>query len=363
MSFRLWTIFYVFALSAAAMATFGPWGGIFAAIVLLGFWAWALAERLPRPTALGTLVAVSTILILITLLLSAMPSARSAAQRNQCMNHLKQIAIALHNYHDVNGAFPPAYVSDATGKPRHSWRVLILPYMDEQALYRKYNFNEPWDGPNNSKLAAQIPAAYRCPEIVNKTAGNLETNYFAVVAPETLWGKTFRQLKDGSSNTIMVIEATGLGINWMEPRDVTLEEAIELLTTKKRSGHRHVDDGFFTMTYYETAYRNVVYYDAHVEWMGQLTDPAIAKALFTVAGGERIDFDDGQLRFDFADPKVTTVVKWGKIWGLSVFVALALLPAAWLKRRQRDLQRRPEQKQDIADEYAIGVAADAKGAI
>jgi hypothetical protein len=359
LSFRLWTIFYVFALSAAAMATFGPWVGIFATIMLLGFWASALSKRMPRPTAGGTLVTVFIFLILIVPLLSAMPSARSAARRNQCMNQLKQIAIALLNYHDVKGAFPPAYVTDANGKPRHSWRVLILPFMEEQALYRKYKFSEPWDGPNNSKLAAQIPEVYRCPANLSNETGNLETNYFAVVAPETGWGKSYGQFNDGTSKTIMVIEATGLGVNWMEPRDVTLDEAIELLTTKKPSGHWHVDEGFFTTTYYETSYRNVVYYDAHVEWMGQLKDSAIAKALFTIAGGERMNFDDGRSRLAVAEPNTTTVVKWGKIWGLSVFVALALLPAARLKRRQSELDRPPEQEQDIAGDEAVGVAADA----
>jgi prepilin-type processing-associated H-X9-DG protein len=353
----------VFALSAAAMATFGPWGGIFAATILLGFWAWVFSERIPRPTAVGTLVTAFIILILIVLLLPALQSARPAALRNQCTNQMKQIALGFLNYESANGRLPPAYVVDANGKRIHSWRVLILPFMDDAALYKKYNFNEPWDGPNNSKLATQIPQVYRCPANVDNAAGNVETHYFAVVAPETGWGKNINQFTDGLSKTIMVIEATGLGINWMEPRDVTLDEAIELLTTKKRSGHSHVDDGFFTTTYYETSYRNVVFCDGHVQWMGQLKDAAIARSLFTIAGGEHLDFDDLQSRLNLVEPKTTTVVKWGKVWGLSVFMVLSLLPAAWLKRRQNVLGRRPEREQDIAGEQEVGVAADAKSAI
>jgi prepilin-type processing-associated H-X9-DG protein len=132
-----------------------------------------------------------------------------------------------------------------------------------------------------------------------------------------------------------------------------------LLTTEKRSGHWHVDDGFFTTTYYQTSVRNVAYCDGRVEWMGQLKDAAIAKALFTIAAGDRFDFYDGQSRLYLAEPKTTTFVKWGKIWGLCVFVVLALLPAAWLKRRQTDLHRLPEHEQDIAGEQAVGIAADA----
>jgi hypothetical protein len=100
-----------------------------------------------------------------------------------------------------------------------------------------------------------------------------------------------------------------------------------------------------------------VYGDAHVEFMGQLKDSAIARALFTVAGDERMDFYDGQSRLDLSEPKTTTEVKWGKVWGLSVFVALALLPAVRLKRRQNVVGRLPEREKGNANHEAIGVAA------
>ena len=73
------------------------------------------------------------------------------------LNNLKQIAMALQCYHQANGCFPPAYIADKTGKPMHSWRVLILPYLDRDDLYKAYNFTEPWDGPNNKKLATSRP--------------------------------------------------------------------------------------------------------------------------------------------------------------------------------------------------------------
>ena len=170
------------------------------------------------------------------------------------MNNLKQIAIAIMNYADVNGTLPPAFVADANGKPMHSWRVLILPYMEEQALFKKYNFNEPWNGPNNSKLADQIPEVYRCPSHVDAKHGDsLETSYFTVVGPETAFsgsvGRPFTNIADGTANTILVIEASGLERNWMDPHDVTFEEAVELLTTKPRSGHMAVSEDFFTTTY------------------------------------------------------------------------------------------------------------------
>ena len=76
---------------------------------------------------------------------------RQAGRRSICENNLRQIALALQNYHQANGCFPPAYVADKNGKPMHSSRMLILPYVGFDDLYKAYDFTEPWDGPNNKK--------------------------------------------------------------------------------------------------------------------------------------------------------------------------------------------------------------------
>src|SRR4051794_10185895 len=77
--------------------------------------------------------------------------------------NLKAIGLALYSYHDRCGSFPPAYFTDAKGTPIHSWRTLILPDLGEQALYDAYNFAQPWDGPDNRRLADQTPLRYRDP--------------------------------------------------------------------------------------------------------------------------------------------------------------------------------------------------------
>ena len=81
-----------------------------------------------------------------------------------CANNMKRIALALRNYHTAYGCFPPAYVADKNGRPMHSWRVLILPFLKEDPLYKQYKFSEPWDGPNNKKLIAVRVMFYTCPE-------------------------------------------------------------------------------------------------------------------------------------------------------------------------------------------------------
>ena len=370
MSFRLWTIFYVFALTAAAIATFGPWGILLAALVLATS-AWLFQASRKRRFSLREIVVVAGILFILgALLIPAVTSARSAALRNQCMTNLKEIQLALLNHESAKGSLPPAYIADATGKPMHSWRVLILPYLGEMALYNKYNFNEPWNGPNNSKLAAQIPAVFRCAAHPKETgAASSETHYFAVVDPVTAWqngaARPIAQFTDGISKTITVIEASGLATNWMEPRDLSLAEAVEILTTEPRSGHRHFEDGFLTTTYYDTWYRHVAFCDGSVHRMEPHFDE-IARALLTAAGGEVIPQAPNRPGLQYVEPKTTTIIKWGKVWGLSVFIVLSLLPALLLCRSTMRSERVAQKELRVAGEQIVGVAADAnslKGAI
>ena len=355
MSFRLATIFWVFAVVAVGIVTFGP-GGIAAAVLVFGFWVWKFYGPKLRLTLVRILVIVAVFALLLALLLSplalllpAVQSAREAARRAQCVNNLKQIALALLNYENATGSFPPAYVADASGKPIHSWRVLILPYLGQQALFNKYRMNEPWDGPNNRKLAAQIPNVYRCPAQANDPANqSVETHYFAVVDPQTAWpgsrGRRIRDIVDGTSKTILVLEASGVQTNWMEPRDLSLEEGIELLTTKPRSGHLHVSENFFTTTYYETSYRNVARADGSVHWHGQFSDAEFARTFLTAQGRETNPPD---LDRQYFRPDVTrTVVNWNNVYALAVFLVLAILPAFW-RFRAGTLQREREVQEQV----------------
>ncbi|MGH7140262.1 MAG: DUF1559 domain-containing protein, partial [Pirellulales bacterium] len=176
--------------------------------------------------AAGLLLVVP--ILIIALLLPAVQAAREAARRNQCNNNLKQIGLAMYNYHDVWGSFPPAYLADENGRPMHSWRVLILPYMEQKALYDRYNFDEPWDGPNNSQLAAMMPPAYGCPSDAAGGPAGTTTSYAAVTGPGTLFDadltSSFATVTDGTSNTLMVVEAANAGIHWMEPRDLDIDQ-------------------------------------------------------------------------------------------------------------------------------------------
>lgn len=171
--------------------------------------------------ALGVLLVCGG--LLAALLLPAIQNARMSARRLTCSNNLKQILLALHNYHDVWGSLPPAYTLDEKGNRMHSWRALILPYLDAN-LAAQYRYDEPWNGPNNSRLAKSCPAVFLCPE--DTSAGPGETSYFVIVGPNTMFpgaqSISFRQVTDGTANTLAVVETSGQRINWLEPRDLDM---------------------------------------------------------------------------------------------------------------------------------------------
>lgn len=151
--------------------------------------------------------------------------AREAARQSQCQGNLNQISMAFYNYHDAYGSFPPAYVADASGKPMHSWRVLILPFIDEKELYEKYDFSEPWNGPQNSHL--KIPEyLFHCPSGKLGKDSSM-TEYVVVTGSKTPFpgptATTRGQFKDGRENTILLVEITNSDIHWMEPRDLDFD--------------------------------------------------------------------------------------------------------------------------------------------
>ena len=149
---------------------------------------------------------------------------RSAAARAQSMNNLKQISLALHNYHKANGSFPPAAVVNKAGKPMLSWRVLILPYIEQGVLYKQFKLDEPWDSPTNIKLLDKMPRVYA--ETVPTAAKANETHYKVFVgngaAFDLLRGAKFKDFEDGTSNTILVVTASAPS-PWTKPDDLAYD--------------------------------------------------------------------------------------------------------------------------------------------
>lgn len=163
---------------------------------------------------------------LVATLLPAIQKARITSKRMQSANNLKQIALAMHNYHDTYRHFPPQALRDKNDKPLLSWRVAILPFIEQDALYRQFKLDEPWDSEHNKKLLAQMPSIY-APVNVN-TKEKYETYYQAFAGKGSAFepGETirFQDIPDGTSNTIMVVEAAD-SVPWTKPEDLPFDPA------------------------------------------------------------------------------------------------------------------------------------------
>jgi len=215
-------------------------------------------------------------LIMVALLLPAVQAAREAARRSQCVNNLKQMGLAMHNYHSANDCFPAAAITDANGRPLLSWRVAILPYIEQEPLYRQFHLDEPWDSPHNITLAARMPRVYACPSDLRNTPGGATTGYQVILGPKTLFRDDnkpvgIRDVTDGTSNTLMVVEARR-SVTWTKPDDATFDPTVP------NSGFGGFHPGGF----------NALFGDGSVRFLKYSIDPQTLKALTTRDGGEVI---------------------------------------------------------------------------
>lgn len=229
-------------------------------------------------TILEIMVIVAIIALLIGLMLPALRSGGGpAARRAQCTNNLKQIALGLYNYEAMYHALPPAYTVDARGKPLHSWRTLILPFVEQTALYNHIDLARPWNDPVNSTAFSTRPSVYICPS--SQTTGP-KTTYLAIVgkggylAPHR--PRLMDEITDGLSTTVAVVEAGDRSaISWMAPFD-TNAAGFEMLVTKTKLHH--------------PGGTNAALADGSVRFLKTGTPPATLKALATISGNDNEAF-------------------------------------------------------------------------
>ena len=201
-------------------------------------------------TLVELLVVIAIIGILIAMLLPAVQAAREAARRMQCTNNLRQIALALHGYHDAHKYFPPGVVgtrgdstrSDRNARKQISWNVFILPQLEQELVYEKFNWDKAYDHNYNKEATSFVIPAFLCPSTATRTDdrkgdrtedGRGATDYggiYGAGVPSTgsvtfeapyggilgwLYGKDYAvsiaMVTDGTSNTIVVAEDSGRG--------------------------------------------------------------------------------------------------------------------------------------------------------
>jgi uncharacterized protein DUF1559 len=219
-------------------------------------------------------------------LLQAMATQKKFAERT---NNLKQIGLALHNYHDANGRLP-TNIYNAKGEAILSWRVHLLPYLEHDNIYRQMKLDEPWDGPTNKQFIEQMPKVYELPD---RKAMKGTTFYQAFVSPDPrkpppkganviagrAWlvegekmGRSLAAIPDGTSNTLAVVEAREAVI-WSKPDDLPFGEKLPLLGEERA-------DRF-----------GALMFDGSVRLIPTKIDPATLRALITLDGGEVVPGD------------------------------------------------------------------------
>jgi hypothetical protein len=234
----------------------------------------------------GTSIAARWLILVFSIgiscftILPACPlSPRNVGYRRSCISTLRQIGTALQGYHDFYRAFPPAYVADKNGRPLYSWRVLILPFMDQEHLYKNINLNEPWDSPHNKPILDSSSYAFLCPNLPDEN--ELDTSYVMIVGPDTIsdgpHSSSLHDFQDGASNTIFAVEIANSGIHWAEPRDLKADEINYRINDPDHKGISSCHKG----------YAHVLFGDNTVREMKDSTDPEIVKAMTTIAGGEK----------------------------------------------------------------------------
>ena len=235
-------------------------------------------RQLPGENPQGPMFTVAIVGILVALLLPGVQAAREAARRTQSTNHMKHIMLALLNYEDRTKHFPAHASYDENGKPLLSWRVHILPELEEGVLYGQFHLDEPWDSEHNRQLISKMPAVYLDPSSRHQRQEG-KTNYLGVKGERFMFNGTDEQfgiasVRDGSSNTVMVLQVNDdRATAWTKPDDWELNEQ-DPLQGLKNSLH----PGIFLAGFC----------DGHARAIRESIDLNVFKALLTRAGGEAV---------------------------------------------------------------------------
>jgi beta-lactamase regulating signal transducer with metallopeptidase domain len=266
-----------FALNGLAMAdkmeTHGPAEMVQIKKTLLG-----AAEELLKQAKVsrdGSTVVVKSegsgamVLAVASIAMPAIQKSRESASRNQSMNNMKQIALAMLNFENATRRFPAQAFGRPNGDtPRLSWRVRILPHLGEVDLYKQFHLDEPWDSEHNKTLISKMPDVFRSPPDERPTTS---ASYYVLTGPKTMFsgrdGMKISDITGGASSTIMFVEAKR-DIPWTKPQDIDYDPAKPL---PKLGGH--FPGGFVT-----------AFVDGSVRWIADQTRDDVIRALIDPTG-------------------------------------------------------------------------------
>lgn len=196
------------------------------------------------------------------------------AMWKQSADNLRQLGLALHNYHDVHGHFPQN-IADKDGKPLLSWRVHLLPFLEAEELYKEFKQTEPWDSEHNKKLLEKMPKVF-APVRVKPLPGM--TYYLGFDGKDAIFGKGkpvgIARITDGCSNTALLAESAA-GVQWTKPEDLPFDAGKDL----PKIG------GFFDGAF------NVLLADGSVSRIKKNANISVIKQMVQMNDGQIIDVD------------------------------------------------------------------------
>ncbi len=219
--------------------------------------------------------APAAISVVTALVIPAIQAAREISGRYAAENNLKEIGLAMLNYESSEKHLPAEALYDQSGKPLLSWRVYLLPYFQEDELYKQFHLDEPWDSESNKKLIDKMPTVFEDPR--SHLAPGM-TQYQAVVGPHCVFegteGTKLASITDGTSRTIGVVEvARDKAVPWTKPEDWELDTQNPLKGLADDPGNIFL----------------ALFMDGHVQVISRTNDPATLNALFTRNGGEPVN--------------------------------------------------------------------------
>lgn len=220
---------------------------------------------------------------IVSLILMRLNMSREHQRQYMCRSYVRNIATAMLAYESEYGVLPPQSVPGPGGKPWHSWRILLLPYLGEKELYERYRFDEPWDGPHNKLLHDHPFSVYHCPTDDSDLS---RTSYFVVSGPGMMFesGKRLKSADatDGTANTVLVVEAAGQNVHWLDPRDL---DSAQLANQINAPGKPSISSAHPKVAH-------VALVDQSERAVADDVDPAVLRAMLTRNGGEILPLPD-----------------------------------------------------------------------
>ncbi len=264
---------------------------VFAEIVSAAAFFVTLSRLWTKGGAVNVLNVLGGLLLLclfVVLLLPSVPAAREAARRMSCGNNMKQVMLAVHNYHDTRHILPSAVGVNENGVET-SWRVLLLPYLENQKLYETYDQTQSWNSPANRSISLIALTSLACPSnpIQRDDQGRFYTAYAMLLGPDTslvkTGGRDFSDITGGTANALAVVEACGRNIVWTQPQDVDLSQLPLGVNRPGRAAHM----SYGAISSFHPGGAQVGILDGSVHFIPESIDPEVLRQLASAKDAPR----------------------------------------------------------------------------